>query len=115
MVRALAEKVGWAARADAVFGDPVERDDVTVIPVAKVRWGFGGGAGSDVSDDGDLTTDYGGGGGGGVMASPLGFIEMKDGEATFRRVHDPAGLWPLVVAAGVAFWLVAKGLRTLFR
>lgn len=115
MVRALADKVGWAARADAVFGDPVERDDVTVIPVAKVRWGFGGGAGTDTSDDGDMSSDSGGGGGAGVMASPLGFIEVRDGEATFRRVSDPAGYWPLLLAGGAAFWLVAKGLRTLFR
>ena len=90
LLKALADKVGWAARADAVFGDPVERDGVTVIPVAKVRWGFGGGGGQDASDDGALSADSGSGGGGGVLASPLGFIELLNGAATFRRVHDPA-------------------------
>ena len=115
LLKALADKVGWAARADAVFGDPVERDGVTVIPVAKVRWGFGGGAGQDSGDDPSATPDTGGGGGGGVLASPLGFIELQNGAATFRRVNDPAGYWPLVVAGGVAFWMFARGLRIIFR
>ena len=39
----LAEKLGAAAKASLVFGEAVERDGVTVIPVAKSRWGFGGG------------------------------------------------------------------------
>ena len=38
----LAESLGANAAASAVFGTPVERDGVTVIPVARVRWGFGG-------------------------------------------------------------------------
>ena len=88
---------------------------MTVIPVAKVRWGFGGGGGQDASDDGALSADSGSGGGGGVFASPLGFIELQNGAATFRRVHDPAGYWPLVVAGGVAFWMFARGLRIIFR
>ncbi len=39
----LAERLGATAAASAVFGTPVERNGVTVIPVARVRWGFGGG------------------------------------------------------------------------
>ena len=34
----IAEKLGAAAKASLVFGEPVERDGVTVIPVAKSRW-----------------------------------------------------------------------------
>ena len=36
-VASLAEKLGATARAATIFGDPVERDGVTVIPVAKAR------------------------------------------------------------------------------
>ena len=43
----LADRLGKGARAAAVFGEPVERDGVTVIPVAKARWGLGGGVGTD--------------------------------------------------------------------
>src|SRR5829696_4917048 len=42
----LAERVGAQANVKAVFGEPIERDGLVVVPVAKVRWGFGGGAGS---------------------------------------------------------------------
>lgn len=115
-INQLADRVGLRASARAVFGDPVERDGVTVIPVAKVRWGFGGGAGSGASDEaGEAATGEGGGGGGGVSASPLGFIEIRDGIASFRRIDDPVALWPLVVAAGITAWFVLRGLRALFR
>ena len=44
-VERIADRIGAHAEVKAVFGDPIERDGITVIPVAKVRWGFGGGAG----------------------------------------------------------------------
>ena len=117
----LAERLGAKAAASAVFGTPVERDGVTVIPVARVRWGFGGGGGSGR----DEKAQDGWGGGGGVQAAPLGFIEMKDGGAQYRRVHDPlrlaiaALLLPLSFAAAavvmmVTLTFVARSLRGLF-
>ena len=59
----LAEKLGASAKASAVFGEPTERDGVTVIPVAKIRYGFGSGSGGGTDDDGD-SSGFGGGGGG---------------------------------------------------
>ena len=41
LAQALADRVGLKAGAHAVFGQPVEREGITVIPVAKVRWGYG--------------------------------------------------------------------------
>ena len=104
----LAERLGAKAAASAVFGTPVERDGVTVIPVARVRWGFGGGGGSGRNEK----DQDGWGGGGGVQAAPLGFIEVKDGGAQYRRVHDPlrlaiaALLLPLSMAAAAAVMIV---------
>ena len=52
------------------------------------------------------------GGGGGVQAAPLGFIEVKDGGAQYRRVHDPLRLaiavllLPLSIAAAAALMMV---------
>lgn len=108
----LARRVGLKAGARNVFGDPVERDGVTVIPVAKVRYGFGGGAGMGEGEDGD---GMGQGGGGGVMASPIGFIEIRQGAATFMPIRDASSVWPMIVASGVASWFVLRGLRALFR
>ncbi len=116
IVERLASKLGMHAGASAVFGDPVERDGVTVIPVAKVRWGFGGGSGRGIeegSENGEI--GEGSGGGGGVMASPLGFIEIREGRADFRRATDPTAAVPVIIASGIAAWLSLRGLRKLLR
>ena len=105
----LAERLGANATASAVFGTPVERDGVTVIPVARVRWGFGGGGGGAGRS---AKAQDGWGGGGGVHAAPLGFIEVKDSGAQYRRVHDPlrlaiaALLLPFSFAAAAAVMVV---------
>ena len=108
----LADRLGVSARASAVFGEPVERGELTVIPVAKVRAGFGGGTGTMPAGEGAREGE-GRGGGGGFIASPLGFIEIGSSGATFRRIQDPVAYWPLAVAGGIASWLVLRGLRGL--
>ena len=89
----MAEKLGAVARAATVFGEPVEREGVTVIPVAKARWGFGGGAGQrkDRGDGG--TEEDGAGGGGGVQVTPVGFIEIKNDAANFRPIRTVSLSW----------------------
>ena len=87
----MAEKLGAVARAATVFGEPVERDGITVIPVAKARWGFGGGAGQRKDEDGKQ--EDGAGGGGGVHVTPVGFIEMKNNEANFRPIRTISPSW----------------------
>ena len=82
----MAEKLGAVAKAATVFGEPVERDGITVIPVAKARWGFGGGAGQRKDEDGA-------GGGGGVQVTPVGFIEIRDHSANFRPIRTVSLSW----------------------
>lgn len=80
----------------AVYGEPVTADGVTVIPVAKVGFGFGGGAGREV---GTTKTSEGGGGGGGAEAKPLGYIEIRDGSATYKPIRGPwSGVVPPLAA-----------------
>ncbi len=103
-VAGLAERLGSAARADAVFGEPVERDGVTVIPVARVSWGFGGGGGGEGEDEGH-------GGGGGASAKAQGFIELEGGQARYRPIRSPlrsGAPWLVALAAlgGLAALLV---------
>jgi uncharacterized spore protein YtfJ len=115
-VERVASRLGLHASASAVFGDPVDRDGVTVVPVAKVRWGFAGGSGRGIeegSENGEI--GEGSGAGGGVMASPVGYIEIQDGQATFHRIKDPAAIVPLVLAGAFASWLTLRGLAKLFR
>ncbi|MFG1669394.1 GerW family sporulation protein [Streptomyces sp. Y7] len=112
LLERLAEKLGGRASVTAVYGDPVTADGVTVIPVAKVAYGFGGGAGRTA--EGAKAGD-GGGGGGGVEAKPLGYIEIRDGVTTYRAIRDP---WRDVVfpIAAIAFAAaLPKTIRTLRR
>ena len=89
----MAEKLGAVARAATVFGEPVERDSITVIPVAKARWGFGGGAGQRKEEGARGKQEDGAGGGGGVQVSPVGFIEIKNNEANFRPIRTVSPAW----------------------
>ncbi len=104
LVTRLAARLGGSASASSVYGEPVVREGVTVIPVAKVAYAFGGGGGDGVQGTGE-------GGGGAVSARPAGYIEIRDGETTFRRIFDPLSLVPLVLAGGVAGVMVLRGLR----
>jgi len=107
LVEKIAHLINVHANAKQVFGDPVERDGTTIIPVARVQWGFGAGS----MGQGPLER---GGGGGGVRALPAGFIEIRDGQAEFRRYRD-ASDFAVIAAVSLAGFvigvLVGKGLR----
>jgi uncharacterized spore protein YtfJ len=108
VIERLAARVGGQADARAVYGTPVERDGVTVIPVARVRWAFGGGGGT--GDKGES----GSGGGGGVMAQPAGYIELKSGTSEFIPIKpqpSPAAVAPLLLAMGLTVMLLLRALR----
>lgn len=105
LLERIAHTVGDNARASTIFGDPVERGGVTVVPVAKARFGFGGGGGSGAREEGE---GGGGGGGGGVAVSPIGFIEVRDNSAEFKRISTPRDLLALVAAASIALLAVRR-------
>src|SRR6266851_1718849 len=83
----LANRVGINSKVSTVFGDPVERDGITVIPVARVSWGFGGGAGSG-SNPGQRQVAEGSGGGGRTMVSRVGYIQLQNGRAAVYPLCD---------------------------
>jgi uncharacterized spore protein YtfJ len=129
-VERMAERVGGKASVRAVFGDPIERDGITVIPVAKVRWGFGGGAGRgpiavgpgidgqapeiSLSED-SSQSGAGSGGGGGVTADPIGYLEIGPDGANFRPITPVMPSPGFLLASGVAAMLVLRGLARLIR
>ncbi len=99
LLERIGETVGRKADVSAIFGEPVEREGVTVIPVGKARFGFGGGGGSGSREGNE---GAGGGGGGGAAVGPIGYIELHEGGAKFRRILTPTDLLALVVAASFA-------------
>ena len=70
-----------AMTARRVYGDPYEREGVTVIPAAAVRGGSGGGSGR--SDEGE-----GGGGGFGMVARPVGEGVITNEGVTWKPAPD---------------------------
>jgi uncharacterized spore protein YtfJ len=104
----LAEAFKTVVDAKMIYGEPIERDGVTIIPVAKLRYGFGGGIGKRDGEEG-------GGGGGGMVVHPAGYIELKDGTARFRAIREPITFVPLVIAGGLTGLLLARSLYKMFR
>jgi uncharacterized spore protein YtfJ len=66
-----------------VFGEPLERDGVTVIPVARVAGGGGGGTGHD-ENGGD-----GEGGGFGMTGRPAGAFVIRGERVQWQPAVDP--------------------------
>lgn len=83
----LREVLGYATEAAQVrriFGEPIERDGVTVVPVAVVRVGAGGGSGSGpegVGGDG-LGAGYG------LTARAAGVYVIREGDVEWRPAVD---------------------------
>lgn len=97
---AIAEKVGARFTAASIFGSPVEREGVTVVPVSSVRFAVGGGAGGGEGQEGE-------GGGGAGAAGALGYIELKDGRSRFVPLVHPARMLAIVCATVLTGILIA--------
>lgn len=82
------EKIREMVDVDTVVGTPVTTPDgITIIPVSKVSYAFGGG-GSDFPVK--EKSGFGGGSGAGVRIEPLGFLVVKDGNVRMINVTPPA-------------------------
>ena len=66
-----------------VFGEPYEKDGVTIIPAARVLGGAGGGSGEDPQGQGK-----GSGSGFGLIARPVGAFIIRNGELSWRPAVD---------------------------
>ncbi|MDB5271419.1 MAG: hypothetical protein JWP58_4459 [Hymenobacter sp.] len=101
----LAQLLSSSVNAQTIYGTPVERDSVTVIPVAQAAYGFGGGSGTGPNAQG------GTGGGGGVRLKPVGFIELKKGRSRFRPIRR--SVVPLVAVSGLLALLLLRAVPRL--
>ena len=86
-----------------VYGDPIERDGVLVIPAAAVRGGGGGG--------GDAQNNAGGGFA--VTAKPVGAYVIREGEVYWEPAVDATRIAMTGMLVAIVFlWVVrsmAKG------
>ncbi len=104
----LAKSISSACDNKIVFSDPVEKDGIVVIPVAKMSFGFGGGKGTEEDKKG-----YGGGAG--VIAKPIGYIEIKDGETRFVKIPNPLSSPSFILMSSIAGYFLLKGISKIFR
>jgi uncharacterized spore protein YtfJ len=81
----LLEQIGKAEEAFTVrrvFGEPYEKDGVTVIPAARIQGAVGGGGGQAPGGEGGTGTGFA------MNTKPFGMFVMKDGEVTWRPAVD---------------------------
>ena len=83
----IGETLGSTATVKSVFGEPISVNGKTVVPVAKVAYGFGGGFGAGKNTSHTEQQGEGGGGGGGVRAFPAGALEITNSSYAVCAVH----------------------------
>ncbi len=111
LLQKVGETLGSTATVKAVFGDPIQANGKTVVPVAKVAYGFGAGAGAGKGGQHEDRQGEGGGGGGGVRAFPAGALEITDGGTRFVPFVDPGPLVAAFMAGLVLGGLLLAGRR----
>ena len=104
------DRVARAARPDVVFGQPVERGDITIIPCCEVAMGMGmgGGSGTNPATTGAETRRGEGiGAGGGASGRPVAVIVVSRGRVQVQPIVDATkvGLAALTTAGFALFWL----------
>ncbi|HEY7477087.1 MAG TPA: spore germination protein GerW family protein [Actinomycetota bacterium] len=82
-VRRTIEQAKDAMTVKRVFGDPYEKNGVTVIPAARVQGGAGGGGGEGPEGAGGGT-----GSGFGVNAKPAGAFVIRGDDVQWRPAVD---------------------------
>jgi uncharacterized spore protein YtfJ len=79
------EPLTRSASVKSVYGEAISANGKTIIPVARVAYGFGGGRGRKHHEE---DAPEGEGGGGGVYAVPIGVLEVTDTGTRFVALHD---------------------------
>ena len=100
ILKGISERLEGAANVRTVYGEPIVAEGKTIIPVAKVRYGFGGGFGED---KGSEDAGQGGGGGGGVEVTAVGILEITAEGTRYVSFEDRNRL----IKAGLAIGLIA--------
>lgn len=86
-LRSLGERLQAGASVRNVYGDPVEFGGRMVIPMARLRYGFG--AGGSVRGNGKARSEPGGGGGAELVVRPVGALEITEAGTRFVPFVDP--------------------------
>jgi uncharacterized spore protein YtfJ len=95
LIESAVEHVQARAGVKIVYGDPVAIDGKTIIPVAKIAYGFGGGTAAKKTsaapkktsaapeEESPAAGESGEGAGGGLSAKPVGVVEISGAGTKF--------------------------------
>jgi len=93
MMQTTMQKIREMVDVNTVIGDPIQTPDgVTIIPVSRVSFGFGGG-GSDFTTKNQpqgAQNPFGGGAGAGVTITPISFLIVKGESVRMLPIAEPA-------------------------
>lgn len=89
-------------RASEVFGTPVEKNGVTIIPAATIAGGAGGG--------GDDAQQQAGGLGFGLIAKPAGAFVIKGDQVSWRPALDLNRVIVMGQVVGIVALLTARAI-----
>ena len=113
ILRGIGETVGAGTTVKSVYGEPVTSGQRTILPVASIRFAFGGGGGSGDrgTPHGDMPRRGGGGGGGRGSARPCGLVEVTPEGARFVYFQEPGRLAAAIALGFLAGLAVGFSLR----
>lgn len=113
MLEKIGQSLASSATVKSVFGDPIQLEGKTVVPIAKIAYGFGAGGGSGPRKHNGARPDSpdekaeGGGGGGGVRAFPAGALEITATSTRFVPFTDLRWLAGVFAAGALLGTLLA--------
>ena len=101
LVRGIAQSLQDSLTVRTVYGEPITAGNITIVPVARVTFGFGGGGGGgsgslpageelDAARRGAGGVGGGGGAGGGAgggFVQPIGYIEITENASRWVPVE----------------------------
>jgi uncharacterized spore protein YtfJ len=107
LLQSIIDRLQGTASVKTIFGEPIEVKDKTIIPVAKVAYGFGAGSGAGKQEESE---ESGGGGGGGIAVRPKGVLEITKEDTRFISFNETRNLvMALIIGLILGILLARKG------
>jgi uncharacterized spore protein YtfJ len=113
LLQSLKEGILGQASVKTIYGEAISVHGKTIIPVAKIMYAYGAGAGTAGLGDTSARSE-GGGGGGAARVIPLGVIEVSELKTRFVPITSRKKLAG-VLLAGIAFGMLLGWSRVLRR
>jgi uncharacterized spore protein YtfJ len=101
--QSIGEKIQGQTSISKVYGEPIETQGKTLIPVAKVTFGYGVGVGNVANSEDETNASHqtgagGVGGGGGAVVTPIGILEITKENTRFIPIDDRKKWFQIFIA-----------------